>query len=174
MWSNQVKIIEFFISSLLKSMGARLKGEFTSFSNLPFFWVKKRENLNWSFSELRKSWASRFCRLRALYICFEDVVRDLRNLTWISAFWSFEMTTVIKSCQFRWFSLEIQQNSSGISIFSTYFHRFTHPNHFRTNSNMFGNVFSSQTQINHQKYHPKYVSAQKLENEVNSPFKWVV
>ena len=47
---------------------------------------------------------------------------------------------------------------------------FFHPNHFQTDSNMFGNDFSSQTQINHQKYDPKYVSAQKLKNEVSSPF----
>ena len=132
---------------------------------------KKSKNVNRSFSKLRRSWAPRFCRVRALYIYFGNVVRNLRNLTWISPFWSFEIASVIKSCQFRWVSLKIQQNSSGISLFSAYFHRFTYPNHFQTDSNMFGNDFSSQTQINHQKYHPKYVSAQKLKNEVNSPFK---
>ena len=35
---------------------------------------------------------------------------------------------------------------------------------------MFGNVFSTKSQFNHPKYQSKYVSAQKLKNEVNSPF----
>ena len=69
---------------------------------------------------------------------------------------------------------KIWQKSTEISYFNAYFHHFTHPNHFQTDSNMFGNLFSTKTQFNQLKFHPKYVSAQKLKNEVNSPFKFTL